>query len=166
MRRWVYWKTPCYILAWRDDARSYFTLLVISTASPNLHSHSYMKVGNGFLSGSVVLIIWGKRYYGYQCTSHTYVVLPWQKYKLTQIFYFPGRHYFRLCHQWTLIERIYILCLIIIIKSEVYTITHCLGLGHETMVSAVCLSIFFWWLFNRLNNATLILSHDLIIKSI
>ena len=40
------------------------------------------------------------------------------------------------------IERIYILCLIIIIKSEVWTITHCLGLGHETMVCAVCLSIF------------------------
>ena len=35
-----------------------------------------------------------------------------------------------------------ILCLIIIIKSEVWTITHCLGLGHETMVCAVCLSIF------------------------
>ena len=40
------------------------------------------------------------------------------------------------------IEGIYILCLIIIIKLEVWTITHCLGLGHETMVSAVCLSIF------------------------
>ena len=40
-----------------------------------------------------------------------------------------------------MIERIYILCLIIIIKSEVWTITHCLGLGHETMVSAVCLYI-------------------------
>ena len=43
-----------------------------------------------------------------------------------------------------MIERIYILCLIIIIKSEVWTITHCLGLGHETMVCAVCLSIFLW----------------------
>ena len=40
-----------------------------------------------------------------------------------------------------MIETIYILCLIIIIKSEVWTITHCLGLGHETMVSAACLSI-------------------------
>ena len=39
-------------------------------------------------------------------------------------------------------ERIYILCLIIMIKSEVWTIAHCLGLGHETMVCAVCLSIF------------------------
>ena len=43
-----------------------------------------------------------------------------------------------------MIERIYIHCLIIIIKSEVWTITNCLGLGHETMVSAVCLSIFLW----------------------
>ena len=38
----------------------------------------------------------------------------------------------------------YALCLIIIIKSEVWTIIHCLGLGHETMVCAVCLSIFLW----------------------
>ena len=44
-----------------------------------------------------------------------------------------------LCDDW---ENIYILCLIIIIKSEVWTITRCLGLGHETMVCAVCLSIF------------------------
>ena len=40
-----------------------------------------------------------------------------------------------------MIERIYILCLVIIIKSEVWTITHCLGLGHEAMVPAVCLSV-------------------------
>ena len=38
------------------------------------------------------------------------------------------------------IERIYILCLITIIKSEVWA--HCLWLGHETMVCAVCLSVF------------------------
>ena len=44
---------------------------------------------------------------------------------------------------WWLRE--YSLCLIIIIKSEVWTIIHCLGLGHETMVCAVCLSIFLWW---------------------
>ena len=42
------------------------------------------------------------------------------------------------CDDW---ENTYI-CLIIIIESEVWTITHCLGLGHETIVSAVCLSIF------------------------
>ena len=42
------------------------------------------------------------------------------------------------CDNW---ENIYI-CLIIIIKSEVWTITHCLGLGHETMVCSLCVSIF------------------------
>ena len=38
--------------------------------------------------------------------------------------------------------RIYILYHIIIIESEVWNITHCLGLGYETMVCAVCISIF------------------------
>ena len=41
-----------------------------------------------------------------------------------------------------MIERIDILCPIIIIKAEVWTITHSLGLDHDTMVCAVCLSIF------------------------
>ena len=37
-----------------------------------------------------------------------------------------------------------LICLTIIIKSEVWTIIiHCLGLGDETMVCAVCLFIFF-----------------------
>ena len=45
------------------------------------------------------------------------------------------------------IERIYMLCLIIIIKSEIWTITHCLGLGHEKMVCAVCLTVFLWNVF-------------------
>ena len=45
---------------------------------------------------------------------------------------------------FVMIKRMYILGLIIIIKSEVWTITHCLGLGHETMVCAVCRSIFLW----------------------
>ena len=49
---------------------------------------------------------------------------------------------FQFIHFPLMIERIYILCLIIIIKLEVWTITHCLGLGHETMVCIVCLSIF------------------------
>ena len=41
---------------------------------------------------------------------------------------------------WWLRE--YTLCLIIIIKSEVWSIIHCLGLGHETMVCAVWFSVF------------------------
>ena len=51
---------------------------------------------------------------------------------------------FQFTHFLVMIERIYILCLIIIIKSDKWTITHCLGLGHETLVCAVCLSIFLW----------------------
>ena len=37
-----------------------------------------------------------------------------------------------------------VLYLIIIIKPEVWIINHCLGLGHETMVCTVCLTMFFW----------------------
>ena len=51
---------------------------------------------------------------------------------------------------WWLRE--YILCLIIIIESEVWTITHCLGFGHETMVCAVCLSIFLWKNISQMDN--------------
>ena len=51
------------------------------------------------------------------------------------------------CYDWENIYiYIYIRCLVIINKSEVWTITHCLGLGHETMVYAVCLSVFLWHL--------------------
>ena len=39
-------------------------------------------------------------------------------------------------------QKTYTICLIIIIKSEVWTIIDCLGLGHETMVCAVCFSIY------------------------
>ena len=41
-----------------------------------------------------------------------------------------------------MIEIIYILCPIIIIKSKAWTVIHCLGLRHETMVCAVCISIY------------------------
>ena len=55
---------------------------------------------------------------------------------------YVGLYVFSLPISLMMIERIYILCLVIIIKSEVWTITNYLGLGHETTVSAVCLSIF------------------------
>ena len=60
------------------------------------------------------------------------------------IIQYVGLYVFSLPNSLVMIERIYIYihCIIIIIKSVVRTITHCLGLGHETMVSAVCLSIF------------------------
>ena len=55
------------------------------------------------------------------------------------IIQYVGLYVFSLPISLVMIERIYILCLIIIIKSEVWTITHCLGLGHGTILSAVFL---------------------------
>ena len=63
---------------------------------------------------------------------------------------YVGLYVFSLPISLVMIEIIYILCLILIIKSEVWTITHCLGLGHETMVSAVYLSLFLsLYIFNH-----------------
>ena len=61
---------------------------------------------------------------------------------IQSIIQYVGLCVFSLPTPLVMIERIYILCLIIIIKSEVWTITHCLGLGHEPIVCAVCLFIF------------------------
>ena len=63
---------------------------------------------------------------------------------IQSIIQYVGLCVFSLPTPSVMIERIYILCLIIISKSEVWTTTHCLGLGHETMVCTVCLSIFLW----------------------
>ena len=67
---------------------------------------------------------------------------------------YVGQCVFSLPISLVMIERIFLLCLIIIIKSEVWTITHCLGLGHETMVCAVFLSVFFWKLAHYLSDVT------------
>ena len=106
------------------------------------------------------------RSYSFVCTLHHLITIIMQTYLQTVNLYnacqicfvecvskikhiFSVIHYtiygavcFQFTHSLAMIERIYILCLIIIIKSEVWTITHCLGLGHETMVCAVCFSIF------------------------
>ena len=47
------------------------------------------------------------------------------------IIQYVGLYVFSLPISLVMIERIYILCLIIIIKSEVWTITYCLEVGHE-----------------------------------
>ena len=47
-----------------------------------------------------------------------------------------------LTHFLIMIERVRVLYLIIITKSEIRPIYHCLGLGHEAIVNAVCVSIF------------------------
>ena len=46
-----------------------------------------------------------------------------------------------------MIVRVHVLHLIIIIKSEVWSICDCLGLGHETMVCVIYPSVFLWSFF-------------------
>ena len=67
------------------------------------------------------------------------------------IIQYVGLCVFSLPISFVMVERIYILCLFIIIKSEEWTIMHCLGLSHETMVCAVCLSIFLVFFFSTLS---------------
>ena len=69
------------------------------------------------------------------------VWVRWGIFSQLSIIQYVGLWVFSLPTSLVMIGRIYILCLITIIKSEVWTINHCLGLGHETMVCAVCLSV-------------------------
>ena len=78
--------------------------------------------------------------------SDIFLSIVWLRYSIfsqLSIIQYTGLCAFSLpikpCDVW---EYIYMLCLIIIIKSEVWVFTHCLGLGRETMLHAVCLSIF------------------------
>ena len=101
------------------------------------------------------------------CTLHHLIIIIVQTYPRTLNLWYACQIYFVECvskikhifsviqiyHIWGCVFSVYpfplwwlkeyTLCLIIIIKSEVWTIIHCLGLGHETMVCAVCLSKFF-----------------------
>ena len=97
------------------------------------------------------------------CTSHYLIIIIMQTYlkvsniyntcevhsvsslhlRWSQISQLPAMQYMGLCVlnlpiSFMIIVRIRILDLIIIIKSEVWSICHCLWLGHETMVCAVC----------------------------
>ena len=88
--------------------------------------------------------IW--RHWTYKMTVRYILSSVWLRLSIVSplsIIQYVGLYVLSLPISLVMIEIIYILCLIIITKSEVWTITHCLGLGHETMVSAVCLSIFF-----------------------
>ena len=53
-----------------------------------------------------------------------------------------------------MIVRIRVLYLITIIKSEVWPICHCLGMGRETMVCPICLAIFLWTLTSKLGTTS------------
>ena len=103
------------------------------------------------------------RSYSFVCTVHYLIIIIVQTYLKTLNLWNACQIYFVECVRLSIfsplsiiqyvglcvsslpiplvmIERLYILYLVIIIKSEVCTITHCC---HETMVCVVCLSIFF-----------------------
>ena len=69
--------------------------------------------------------------------------------RLSQFFQSSFMQYMELCVfslpiSLMMIVRIGVLYHNIIIKSEVWSIYHCLGLYHKTMVYVVCLSVFLW----------------------
>ena len=93
---------------------------------------------------SLCKLIW--RHWTYKMPVRYILSSVWVRLSIfspSSIIQYVGLYGFSLPISLVMIERIYTLCLIIIIKSEVWTITICLGLGHATMVSAVCLSMFF-----------------------
>ena len=86
--------------------------------------------------------IW--RYWAYKMPVRYILSSVWVRLSIFSQFSFiqyVGLCVFSLPISLVMIGKIYILCLIIIIKSEVWNIIHCLGLGHGTMVCAVCLYI-------------------------
>ena len=89
------------------------------------------------------MLIW--RHWTYEMPVRYILLSVWVRLSilsLLSIIQYVGLYVFSLPISLVMIEIIYILCLIIIIKSEVWTNTHCLGLGHKTMVSAVCIFLY------------------------
>ena len=83
-------------------------------------------------------IVFFVRYYNH-CANLSVDISLWnvcQIYILSSLYVFSLPNFHR--DGW---ENI-LLCLIIIIKSEVWAVIYCLWLGHETMVCAVCLFMF------------------------
>ena len=91
---------------------------------------------------SLCKIIW--RPWTYQNVCQIYVVecVKWGIFSHLSIMQYVGLCVFSLTISPVMIEKVYILCLIIITKPKVWTTIHCLGLGYETIVCAVCLFIF------------------------
>ena len=119
----VYDECKCSDTFWLADRTRLFVQYIISLSS-------------------LCKLIW--RHWTYKMPVRYILSSVWvrlSKFSPLSIIQYVGLYVFSLPISVMMIERIYILCLIIIIKSELWIITHCLGLGHETMVSAVCRSI-------------------------
>ena len=131
---WEFFSLLLCSLWWTANIRIRFGLQIVLVCLYSTPSH-YHHCTN--LSEGIELL---------KCLSDIFLSRVWVRLSIfspLSILQFVGLYVFSLLISLVMIEIIYILCLIIIIKSEVWTITHCLGLGHETMVSAVCLSILF-----------------------
>ena len=72
-----------------------------------------------------------------------YVCLNLVQFSQLSLMQYMGLCVFSLPIPHMIIVEIPVLDLSIIIKSDVWSICHCLWLGHETMLCAVCLSMFF-----------------------
>ena len=108
-----------------------------------LADHTRLFVQYTISLSSLCKLIW--RHWTYKMSVRYILSSGWVRLSIfspLSIIQYVGLYVFSSPISLVLIERKYILCLNIIIKSEVYGITQCLVLGHETMVSAVCLSIF------------------------
>ena len=89
---------------------------------------------------SLCKLIW--RHWTYKMTVRYILLSVWVRLSIfssLSIIQYVGLYVFSLPIYLVMIGRIniYILCLVIIIKSEVWTITHCLGLGHETKIQGI-----------------------------
>ena len=158
--RWVPWwhHELCYLGTHTEcvELMEPFYIIVFFLILLHLFSHWFFDERDALRTMvSNFMLIW--RHWTYEMPVRYFLLSVWVRLSilsLLSIIQYVGLYAFSLPISLVMIERIYILCLIIIIKSEVWTNTHCLGLGHKTMVSAVCLSIFlcisfiFQWRFN------------------
>ena len=134
-------------------------VLLIYIHSDNTQHVIYMYYGyktvsfNFTLQSSLCKLIW--RHWTYKVPVRYILSSVWVRLSIfsqLSIIQYMGLHVLSLPFSLVMIERIYmyILCLIIIIKSDVWTIIHCLWLGHETMVCAVCVPLYFYkWSLKR-----------------
>ena len=145
----------CYIIFWPLIAYTFwgnrdfdFIIIVQFMMSSNSRMRFWFAhrihlfVYNIISSSSLCKLIW--RHWTYKMPVRYILSSVWVRLSIfsqLSIIQYMGLCVFSLPISLVLIERIYI-CLIIVTKSEVWTITHCLGLGHETIVCAVCLSTF------------------------
>ena len=110
-----------------------------------LADHTRLFVQYTISLSSLCKLIW--RHWTYKMPVRYILSSVWVRLSIfspLSILQYVGLYVFSLRISLVMIEIMYILCLIIIIKSEVWTIIHCLGLGQETIMSAVCISIFFF----------------------